>query len=100
RVALCAVYQRRVVEHVLSHSRTNQEAEVESIPVDFAVEPQCEVGIGVANDAVVSLGGTSSQGRHPIDAPGRGRRTGVQLLAVRVDAEEERSVECADGLPG
>src|ERR1044072_3889114 len=98
RVALRPVDQGRVVEHVLSHRGADQEADVEVIPVDLAVEAEREIGVRVAEDAVISLGRSLAKGRPAIDAADRRRRAGVHLLAVRVDADEQRPVECADRL--
>src|ERR1051325_9283074 len=50
RVALRHVDQGRVVEHVLSHRGADQEADVEVIPVDLAVEAEREIGVRVAED--------------------------------------------------
>src|SRR6266849_3509892 len=60
RVALRGIDERRVVEHVLSHCRADQEAQVEPVPGDLAVDAQRKIGIGVADDAVVGLIGSAA----------------------------------------
>src|SRR2546423_6833290 len=95
-VALAGIDERRVVEHVLSYRGADQKAQVEPVPVHFAMDAERKIGIGVADDAVIVLGRSESQRRPSADAARCDRRAFKYLLAGGVHAREDRSIECTD----
>src|SRR5207247_9113633 len=74
-----------------------QEADLEPVPVDLAVETHGKVGSGVADHLVIRGVWPAPRRRPPIDAAraGVGRRAEEHLLPGRVDAEELGAVERA-----
>ena len=64
-VTLRGEQERRIIEHVLSHRRPDQEADVEPARGNLAVQAEREVRIGIADDGVV-VGGRVQ--RLPVDA--------------------------------